>query len=231
MADLSGLFTDIQKDKKKYLSCETGGDFEGKIEERLRKIGYSKLSESGIKDSGINMGGLNKVSQEINRSDLLANETGHENWFIVQPSGSQNYPDFMVFDKTTIKCIETKYSKNKQRKPVWNSGLPRPNGIYVFASYGIKDITFFMGRDIVSADDIEKLHGFFDELKEKQDCFNFKEMANQPYGFTAYNRKAFDQQKKVNKNAIIDYFDNPNREDLEESVIDYVKNEETEKVL
>ena len=126
-------------------------------------------------------------------------------------------------DGNRLIVIEVKYSGGEQKKPMWNSGLPRPHGIYVFGSYGCKDITFFMGRDLLSLDDTRKLQSFFVTLKKEEREFNFNNMLGQPYGFEAYSRKAFGQSMQYNKKAVIDYFANPDRKKLEENVINYVK--------
>lgn len=47
-------------------------------------------------------------------------------------------------------------------------------------------------------------------------------MEKQPYGFAAYIRKAFEQKREFNPDAILDFFNNENREKLENSVISYL---------
>lgn len=217
MARLSELFTHIQKDVKYYLRSNKGSDFEDRINTRLHNIGYSRIEGDDVE----NFKDIKLAIQAKDRDDNVENTTTYKQHFIVQPSGSQNYPDFMVFDKSYIYGIEVKYSTGKQLKPMWNSGLPRQNGIYIFGCFGVSDITFFIGRDVVSAEEAEEMHKFFGKVKEHQEQFNETKMQEQKYGFAVYVRKAF-EQKKTNPKAIIDYFGNPNRAALEKKVIDYV---------
>ena len=62
-------------------------------------------------------------------------------------------------------------------------------------------------------------------LNAPADDFNKKikdgELTNN-YGFTTYIRRAYDQGKKHNKNAILDFFKNKNRADLENNVISFI---------
>ena len=71
----------------------------------------------------------------------IDNPSNYKKHYVWQPSGSQNYPDFLFLEEKVSLCVESKYSKNSI-KPFWNSGLPRPNGIYIFASGKSNDITF-----------------------------------------------------------------------------------------
>ena len=85
--------------------------------------------------------------------------------------------------------------------------MPRPNGIYIFGSYYLLDATFLIGSAAVSPCEARKLHEFFDKgLKEYQATFNTHEMKEQSHGFGVYIRKAFDQSKKDNPRAVINYF-------------------------
>lgn len=41
-------------------------------------------------------------------------------FFVAQPFGSQNYPDFLIFTNKYIVLIEIKYSSDKAKKSTWN---------------------------------------------------------------------------------------------------------------
>lgn len=119
--------------------------------------------------------------------------------------------------------IEVKYKEKGGARPVWNSGLPRPSGIYIFGSYVEQQITFFLGRDLVTDDEARAMHEFFDvELKAREREFNQEHLASHVYGFSVYVRKAFDQGKQYNDAAVVDFFANPERERLEANVISAV---------
>ena len=158
----------------------------------------------------------------------IDNATEKKSHFVTQPYGSQQYPDFLVFEDSKIWAIETKFNKRKASHPFWNSGLPRPNGIYIYA-YGIrKQITFFVGKDVVQSSIAEQMHGQLDELKMMATKFNQQELSDQPHGFMIEVRKAFSQSKRFNRNAILDFITNPNREDLEKDTIAFLNTDKNE---
>lgn len=137
--------------------------------------------------------------------------------FIHQPFGSQNYPDFIFFTKEYVIPIEIKYSKsstsfeekNLERiKPMWNSNLPKGNGIYVFGVAG-KDVTFFSGSDVLDPNTRIQLNKFFDDFvgedEDGQDITAkmseyLKDVEN-PFGFKPYVRRAFDQSLSFSTNV------------------------------
>lgn len=216
---LSNLFVEMRNNKGSYLNSAKGADFEDRINTSLYNLGYSRLIKDELEDDL-----FAEMKEEVTDKEtevIISNPfVNYQLHFITQPFGSQQYPDFLILDETQIICIETKFSSGKQTRPVWNSGLPRPNGIYVFGSYGRGDLTFFRGVDVVSLDEAKRLHDFFDKgLRAYQKQFNDDEMNAQEYGFRVYIRKAYEQSKKHNPNAIIDLFKNPKRTNLENSVI------------
>ncbi|BBM88519.1 hypothetical protein COTS27_00200 [Spirochaetota bacterium] len=218
MANIKDLFKDIQDNKENYISQGKGEYFEERISAKLANIGYVKSIKSDIDNGKDSYKKIKEIVLSEDHEHILKNTfTTKSQHFMVQPFGSQNYPDFLIFDNNRIITIETKFIASKQGKPVWNSGLPRLNGIYLFASR--EDVTFFLGKNLLSRTEINELHKFFKGLKEYQSEFNNK-MNAQKYGFAVYIRKAFQQQKKFNKAAITNFFTNPEREKLEEAVFD-----------
>lgn len=223
MSRLYELFVSMTSEKSLYLGSQKGDEFEDRLNTKLHQLGFSRLIKDEINTSDFKL--LKELVLYKEQDYHIKNPFDcYKNHFIVQPYGTQNYPDFLIVDNKRVISIEVKFSKTKVGKPVWNSGLPRPNGIYVFGSFQKKDLTYFLGRDVVSLSEVQKLHDFFDRgLKEYQNIFNKDEMGNQKYGFQAYIRKAFQQQKNYNRDAIIDFFQNDNRKHLENSVINFLK--------
>lgn len=224
MAKLHDLFTDIQAQCKSYLGGQQGKEFEDRIETNLKKIGFTRVLPRDFKKNE-----YQKLKKEVldKESDVgIPNTyTSLKSHFLNNPFGSQRYPDFLVFEGEKIISVEVKFSSQNQKKPVWNSGLPRPNGIYIFGSYKHMDATFFRGCDVLNLSEVNKLHRFFDnDLRKLQKTFNSREMEKQPYGFQTYVRKAFDQTKTPNSDAIINFFTNPNRKKLESNVLNYLDN-------
>ena len=225
MNNLSDLFRLLQQNQNYFLGANKGEEFENRIMVALnQKLGYTRVLKS---DFGSIWYEIKKEQSDKHSESRLKNATTFKQHFVYQPYGSQNYPDFLLFNGDQIYCLEIKFSANNNTKPMWNSGLPRPTGIYIFASYGLNDITFFLGRSVVTAEEAQHFHEFFENLKESQREFNENLMDKQRYGFNAYIRKAFHQGRQHNNSAILNYFKNPLRVDNEKAVIEYVSSQKT----
>lgn len=70
--------------------------------------------------------------------------------YILQPAGSQGFPDILVkdFDDRFI-AVECK-SGQTGLTPMWNDNLPKPDTIYVLSSGVTNSTTIFMGRDVIT---------------------------------------------------------------------------------
>ena len=214
------VFKRIQEYPSEFVSAGTGEQFENIIEQHIKSAGYTKLP---VASKPQQWKAIKKAILLKEKVKPIANAYEHYQEFMVMPNGSQDYPDFLVFENSCLVCIETKFNKGNTGKPVWNSGLPRPNGIYILGSYPKRDVTFFMGGDVVSEEDVRRLRGFFDEgLPEYTRKWNLKAGKNQRYGFGVYVRRAFEQSKKNNPDAILDFYSNPYREELEEKVLGFL---------
>jgi len=203
-----------------YLRGHTGSHFEQRIESKLRSRRYTKiLQEDFAGEAGRRAWKQTKQKVLEKTTDApVANTTKFRQSFLMVPYGSQNYPDIILFENQFIVPFELKFSRSAT-KPVWNSGLPRPNGIYIFGSAKENEITFFLGKDVISAEDAKALHDHLNWVQNKTGEYNKTRMATQPYGFAAYVRKAFEQKKTINKNAVTNFFSNEDKSRLERNVI------------
>ena len=175
------------------------------------------------------------MTTEILPNELKSEGKKYTNIFVHQPYGSQQFPDFLVFTENNIYSVESKYSKQNGNKPVWNSNLPKSTAIYIFGCYAKRDVTFFIGEDILPQNERVILNQFFmytttkvmdDFQSELVLKFMDKEM-NFEHGFNVYIRKAFDQNQVVNASADIDFFGSKNRSKYENNVISSISNWET----
>ena len=200
-----------------YIGGRSGSHFEKQIMAQLEMLGYYETNFNQLGDD------YRTYCIELIKSDnrTIKNNTQFNQNYISQPFGSQRYPDLLILDNATVLCLELKFSKNNTTKPVWNSGLPRAKGLYLFGSYGKKDITFFRGCDILNDENRTQLLGFFENEIRNAEAFNEKYMSNQEFGFAVYPRKAYEQKRKHNPKAIINFFQNHRRYDLERQVLEY----------
>lgn len=209
------LFNALLNNRDRFLNAATGGQFEQRIMAfMLTEMRYNRLDKHDIAAE------LRAQAKVESDAQPIANATGLENVFVYQPNGSQSYPDLLVLIRREVVCIEIKFARNQ--KPVWNSGLPRPNGFYILGRHGRRrDITFFRGGDVLSAEDGRRMHDFFADLRTRQHQFNQTNATRQSHGFSVYIRKAFDQNKKYNPDADIDYYQSPRRDELQNNVLAY----------
>lgn len=102
--------------------------------------------------------------------------------YILQPAGSQGFPDILVLDFDNVfVCIECKSGQNGLC-PMWNDSLPMPETIYVLSSGLRNETTVFLGKDVIGQDTydlLDKQEGEvagivkkYRTLIEKTDSFN-----------------------------------------------------------
>lgn len=200
-----------------YVGHSSNSDFEKQVIDQLEMFGYYETNFNKLGNS------YRTYWRELIESDdgVIENTTRFKEHYISQPFGTQSYPDMLILDDRIVLCLELKSSKGV--KPVWNSGLPKTNGIYIFGSYVKKDITFFRGRDILNDEDRKRLLQFFENSMKNAESFNQEYMSNQEFGFGVYARKMYENKQKYNPEAIINFFSNHRRYDLERQVLEYCK--------
>ena len=220
---LAGVFANISDGNAPNLTNALHGtEFEDRFAETLRAAGFSALTRDQM-DAAI----WQEAKAGITDTRLgggVPNEFPQRSHFVKQPYGTQRFPDFLVLEEDVIWSIESKYAKKPQGHPVWNSGPPRPNAVYLLGNAALGDVTFFRGSDVLSPEDAQTLHQFFDDLPSADELVNSR-MQEQPYGFVAYIRRAFNQKRTFNRNAVLNFYKNPQRKELEASAIAYLKGE------
>jgi hypothetical protein len=124
------------------------------------------LKSKGFKSKSLKEVGLttDDIRQQLTTLD------SNLDFYIEQPLGSQNTPDFVVCYRGVINYIELKSSAKE--KITWNGGYPHDGYIYLFST-GIHDAqTVFLGEDAWPADVKEELLSFALSQKERTDNFN-----------------------------------------------------------
>jgi len=85
--------------------------------------------------------------------------------YILQPAGSQGFPDVLVLDFNNIfVSLECKSGKTGLN-PMWNDSLPNPNTIYILSSGIRNETTVFMGRDVISEEELDCRENFLLDIK------------------------------------------------------------------
>ncbi|MFH1656704.1 MAG: type II restriction endonuclease [Candidatus Nealsonbacteria bacterium] len=191
------LFLSLQNEKERYLNAKEGKEFEERIMQYLKmELGFSRILRKDISSNQWILIKKHIVNDKLNNTFLDVPLKELKETFIYQPYGSQEFPDFIIFTEQKIIPLEIKFSQ-KQAHPIWNSNVPKANAFYVFGSYGMKDLTFFCGNDVLTTRHRKSLYGFFIDIKKFQNKIrkNMPKLDETNRGFTPYIRAAFDQRK------------------------------------
>ena len=224
---LKEIFISIQKNKDDWLGIRQGKHLEDRLEEELRRNNFIPLRLKLIENKN-QWQALKKEILQKGNNELIKNNfsTSTHNTYFRSPYGSQNFPDFLVFTSKFIVPIELKASKRTGSKPMWNSNLPKANCIYIFASFGKQDITFFRGIDVIEEKLSSQLWNFFIEVKKAEKKF-IQSLAPSERGWKPYIRVAFEQVKSLLlPKGGLDYFQHPRRKEIESKLLEWLEDKE-----
>lgn len=217
---LDKLFIDLKINKNNYLNSKSGNDFENRIATYLKmSLGLNRILKQDIDiDSWkiVQNHIQNKLATDF--IDIPNNNLKHS--YVYQPYGSQQFPDYIIFTDKKVVPLEIKFSSKSQTKPIWNSNVPKANAFYIFGSYGVDDITFFCGDDIITTEHRKVLYGFFEDIRKLQNDIRLKMpiLDETNRGFTPYIRSAFDQRKHK-KTVETSFLSHPDRIKVENLAI------------
>ena len=217
---INKLFVALRDEKGGYLNAKKGSEFEDRIAQYLQMtLGFSRILKTDVSDEDWKLI-KEHIGNKYGSEFLKITRPTLKRTFIYQPYGSQQFPDFLIFTNKNVIPLEIKFSAKKQSKPIWNSNIPRANAFYIFGSYGLKDITFFCGDDVLAPEHRERLYGFFKDIKIKESEIRKRmpalDVTNR--GFTPYIRAAFDQQKH-SPTVEVGFFNHPDRQAGEDKAI------------
>lgn len=237
MSLFESFIDEILKNKAKITNASTGTDFEERVKAYLKKSGFSEMAVGTDDVFDRYVQEIKPVIQKKTGQTLISNalyastkNKMYKNCYRWQPYGQQDYPDFLIFTEHKVFSMESKYSTKNQSKPMWNSNLPKMDGIYLFGVYGKQDLTVFRGEDVLSDEERKQLVAIWDKMdsayKDWETDF-IQRMSigdfDNKYGFSPYVRKAYSQGKTYNEDAIIDFLKNKGRDALETSVKTFIR--------
>lgn len=218
---INKLFLSLQKEKERYLNAKHGKEFEERIIQYLQmELGFTRILKNDILVEQWDLIKKHIVKDKLGNNFLDVPLKKLKKTFIYQPYGSQQFPDIIIFTENKIIPLEIKFSSKKQKNPIWNSNVPKANAFYIFGSYGMRDLTFFCGNDIIVPEHRESLYGFFIDIKklQKKARENMPKLDKTNRGFTPYIRAAFDQRKHK-PSVETNFFIHSDRQKIEKSAI------------
>ena len=142
--------------------------------------------------------------------------------YIVQPAGSQGFPDVLVKDfNNRFVAVECKSGKNGQC-PMWNDNTPKPQAIYVLSSGVQNATTIFMGKDVISPQEQTLMNELESKLTEVVKEYTIKLNAIDKFN-RGWIQKARKQHFQGGGKDKTNYFTHATRTQCEKSALDYAK--------
>ena len=215
MTAMQEVVHDLLRDtpaRRNFAKARSGKEVEDYLRAEFDRRGFNRLMPDAIsKEDAAYLDHIRKAVKEYD-SPIPPNPFSHyQKHYLAQPNGSQDYPDYLVFCGSRVFAVETKFKANKG-PPMWNSGLPRPHGLYLFVGDG--KITFFVGHDVITGDETAEFTRYREAIHSNAAETN-RRLTNQGYGFSAYPRFAV-QQKGTSSN-----FWDDRRHDREMKALEY----------
>ena len=150
--------------------------------------------------------------------DILTGKMFPGNWYIHQPCNTQRAIDILIQYNGKLFLLECKTGKTIIS---FNGTLPKEGVIYIFTEAESNSTTFFMG-DELGPEVREALLKSRDDLREfaRERSKEIVKMPENTLGFMLYGRGKFEQR---GEGEVTRFCTRPDREDLEQRVLDFVE--------
>lgn len=176
---------------------------EDAVEDILISNGFKKHSKGGVSVK--------------NREAWMEDHTKCEipdNSYITQPCGTHNSPDFIVKAGGRIYFLECKSVSKQSKTPMYNSGIPKSEYIYIFSAEKYNETTIFYGSDVCPSSDYALIKELIDKHRELDEKYN--KLLKSSYNIKHYTRPM------IQHHGGVDYFTHPNRKLNEQRIINNV---------
>jgi hypothetical protein len=188
---------------------------------KLLDAGFAEIQKTSYPK--VTKGLLKKWAETSDDTALqLATKGLASGTYIVQPAGSQGFPDILVKDfNGRFIAIECKSGKNGQC-PMWNDNVPKPMTIYVLSSGARDATTVFMGHDVITEAEQQLMNEQEAAIAKVVKEYNAKMAAIDKHnrGWLQKSRKQHFQGGGGEKT---NYFTHVDRAKCEQAVLDYAK--------
>jgi hypothetical protein len=194
---------------------------EAAVAVRIKSAGFTEYQKENFPK--LKKGLLKKWAESGNDTDLRKVTAGLPvGTYILQPAGSQGFPDVLVKDfNDRFVAVECKSGQNGLN-PMWNDNLPKPNIIYVLSSGKADATTVFLGKDVMPEEMLTSQQAM---VKELNDIVARYKLANQT--LDKYNRgwdiKFRPQNFQGGGGHLTNYFTHTDRQQCETNVLEFAK--------
>lgn len=186
------------------ISCDTHKENTQISSQNHHKLFIDVLNKNGFSNMSIEKEIIRSILKSRNKR--IGKPDGI--YYIEEPFGSQQYPDFILLNihDRTIKQLQKFELKTGNKKIKWNDGYPRKDGMYLYTDNKLHK-SVILTRDHLFNDDAEEvLNKYLNLIKAmntdiKMELDNCSEKA---MGFNIYIRKGNDQSIDISKYSAID---------------------------
>jgi len=186
---------------------------------KFRHAGFTELPKTTYPK--MTKGLLKKWAQTSDDTELRKVAKGMPlGTFILQPAGSQGFPDILVLDfNDRFIAVECKSGQNGEC-PMWNDNLPKPDTIYILSSGRQNATTIFMGRDVISPEEQALMDKEEAEIAKIVKQYNLKMAAIDKFN-RGWLQKSRKQHFQGGGGAKTNYFTHASREACETNALMY----------
>jgi len=140
--------------------------------------------------------------------------------FVLQPGGSQSFPDIIVKDFEG-RWVALECKSGKDYCPMWNDNTPKPGAAYIMSSGKLNETTMFMGDDVITPEQQKIINEGIEQLAKLAESISdkVKELDEHNRGFILSSRRQFFQQGGKEKT---NYFTHSDRKDCEQKVLEFL---------
>jgi len=190
------------------------------VAEKIKGAGFTEVQKSAYPN--LKKGLLVKWAETGNDTELKKATAGMPNGtYILQPAGSQSFPDILIKDFDGRFIASECKSGQKSSAPMWNDNTPKPNTIYILSSGSNNATTIFQGKDVISEEEQKLMDEQEAAIAKVVKEYNDKMKAIDKFG-RGWVQKSRKQHFQGGKKEMTDYFSHPNRRQCEENVLQYV---------
>lgn len=203
-------------------AAKSGGSNYGHEKEISKKLLEADFKEVSKKTYPKVTKTLLKKWAETRDDSVLKKETTDmpEGTFIIQPGGTNGFPDFLVKDfGGRLVALECKSTESGDC-PMWNDNLPKPETIYILSSGKENQHTVFLGRDVITPEQSALIDEIINEVKllieEKSKTLSNLDRFNR--GFVIKSRP---QHFQYGGKSVTNYFTHIDRNKCEQNVLEF----------
>jgi len=200
-------------------SGQTVAGHEAAVGLRVEEAGFTEVNKSAYPKLSKSI--LKKWSKTGNTSQIEAILSTLPNGsYILQPAGSQGFPDLLIKDFSG-KYLALECKSGKGTCPMWNDNIPQQEAIYILScAPPLNETTVFLGADVIAIEMYDVMSQLEKEVQEvyKKYTSLFEQADKFKRGFIQKSRK---QHFQSGGGAKTNYFKHADRAKCEQNVLDF----------